>query len=247
MAKERSSSEKRPDTGVTKKVTRAASSRANSPGSVHSGISSSRTLHSVTKPSKAPGQFVAKDSRKKEQRAAHRKCFDAMDKLGEWFRLALTEKDNERAYQSQLLHKLQVEKAEESSKLQQAIVMRENALVDNQRLQSEIQQLQQQVESMNATIQDNIPWNDIELLWHQTHGGLVSATTQFWKAIEALQNRRIASYLPGSGVIHGNMTEQYGPLGTLGHDALPGFSVSGNPPLSSQQEHMATNAFDSLV
>ena len=52
MAKESSSTQKMLDTGVTKKVTRAASSRANSPGSVHSGISSSRTLHSVTKPSK---------------------------------------------------------------------------------------------------------------------------------------------------------------------------------------------------
>ena len=193
------------------------------------------------------GQSVAKDSRRKEQIAAHRKCFDEMDKLSQDFRLALAEKDDERAYQSQLLHKLQVEKAEESSKLQQAIVRRENTLAENQRLQSEIRQLQQQVESMNATIQDNIPWNDIELLWHQTHGGLVSATTQFGKAIEALRNRRLASYLPGSGVIHGNWTEQYGPLGTLGHDALPGFSASGNPPLSTQQEPVANNVFDSLV
>ena len=100
---------------------------------------------------------------------------------------------------------------------------------------------------MNATIQDKIPWNDIELLWHQTHGRLESATTQFWKAIEALRNRRLASNLPGSGAIHGNWTEQYDPLGTLGHDALHGFSASGNPPLSTQQEPVANNVFDSLV
>lgn len=66
-------------------------------------------------------------------------------------------------------------------------------------------------------------------------------------AIDAVKNRRLASFLPGSGVIHGNWTDQHGPLGILGHDALPRSSTSGNSPLSTQQKPEANNVFDSLV
>jgi hypothetical protein len=59
------------------------------------------------------------------------------------------------------------------------------------------------------------------------------------------QNRRLASYLPGSGVTHADRAEQSGPA-TQGHDALLSFSES-NVPLPSQQEPSATNQFGSLV
>jgi hypothetical protein len=170
-----------------------------------------------------------------------------MDKIGRELQLALAEKNDQKAYESQLLQKTQATKAEESSKLQQAIELKEAALAENKRLQNEIRQLRQQVELLNASTQDNIPWNDVQLVLHQTHGELVSATTRYWNAIDALQNRRLASYLPGSGVIHGNWSEQYGPLGSLGHDSLPGLTESGNPSSSNQQEPGANNVFDSLV
>ncbi|KAK9241996.1 hypothetical protein V1506DRAFT_124371 [Lipomyces tetrasporus] len=101
---------------------------------------------------------------------------------------------------------------------------------------------QQQVESTNATMQDQVSWNDIQLVLHQTHGELVSATTRFWNTIDAFQNRRPASYLPGSGVIHGDWAEQGGPLGTL-----PRFSALGNLQLVTQQEPAPANVYSSLV
>ena len=170
-----------------------------------------------------------------------------MDKLEEKFRLALADKDDTRPHESQLEQKLRAEKARETSKLQEAIAVRETAVAENERLQRELCQLQQQQESTNATMQDQVSWNDIQLVLHQTHGDLVSATTRFWNTIEAFQNRRLASYLPGSGVIHGNWPGQGGPLGTLGHNDLPGFSASGNLPLVTQQEPPPANVYSSLV
>jgi hypothetical protein len=170
-----------------------------------------------------------------------------MDKLDEDLQLALAEKFDERAHESQLLEKLRAEKARETSKLQEAITVRETAVAESERLQRELCQLQQQVESTNAAMQDQVSWNDIQLVLHQTHGELVSATTRFWNTIDAFQNRRLASYLPGSGVIHGDWTEQGGPLRTRSHSDLPGFSASGNLSLVTQQEPAPANIYSPLV
>jgi len=170
-----------------------------------------------------------------------------MDNLEEEFQKVLGERDEERANMSQLMERLGTEKAHETSELQQAIAEREKALVNSRRLEREVCQLQQQVESTNATMQDQVSWNDIQLLLHQTHGELVSATTQFWNTIEALQNRRLASYLPGSGVIHGNWPDQSGPSGSLSQSTFPGASGSSNLPLVTQQAAAPTNQYGSLV
>ncbi|CAP74109.1 hypothetical protein PCH_Pc04g00150, partial [Penicillium rubens Wisconsin 54-1255] len=158
---------------------------------------------------------------------------------------AQEEREEERHKHCQLLEQLEAEKAEETSKLQLVIAARDVALADNQRVGHEICELQQQLESTNAALQDQVPWNDIQLVLDQAHGDMVSTTTRFWNTIDALQNRRLASYLPGSGVIHADWAEQSGPV-TQGHDALLSLSES-NVPLPSQQEPSATNQFGSLV
>ncbi|KAJ5752725.1 hypothetical protein N7520_009642 [Penicillium odoratum] len=128
-------------------------------------------------------------TQRKEREVTHWKRLDVMSQIEDEFRMALAEKDDEKADGSKFVQQLRAERVQENSKSQEAIS----------------------------------------------------------NAIDALQNRRLASFLPGYGVIHGNWTEQYGPLGTLGHDALPGFSASGNLPLDAQQEPVANNVFDSLV
>ncbi|KAJ5556735.1 hypothetical protein N7494_000650 [Penicillium frequentans] len=250
MAKQSSSTPKKSEIRSRSRVTRARS-RVKSPSPTSSGASESRadcsSLHSTTKPSKVLGHLMSKSDRKKESKAFHAKCFDEMDKIGRELQLALAEKNDQKAYESQLLRKIQATEAEGNSKMQQAIALKEAALAENKRLHNEIRQLQQQLESVNVSTQDNIPWNDVQPILHQTHGALVSATTRYWNAIEALHNRRLASYLPGSGVIHGNWTEQYGPLGSLGSNSLPGFAESGDPSSSNQQMPGANNVFDSFV
>ncbi|KAJ6134755.1 hypothetical protein N7523_001077 [Penicillium sp. IBT 18751x] len=236
MTRDPKGSRRGPDNGISKATSRAGGSRAGSPCSVRSAVSASHTDRGALRPRrktyKESGHSV-KRARRKDREATHRKCLDMMDKLEKDLQLAFAEKYNERAYGSQLLEQLRAEKARETSKLQEAITVRETAVAENERLQRELCQLQHQ--------------NDVQLVLHQTHSELVSATTRFWNTIEAFQNRRLASYLPGSGVIHGDWTEQGGPLGTLSHSDLPGFSASGNLPLVTQQEPTPANVYSSLV
>lgn len=53
---------------------------------------------------------------------------------------------------------------------------RDKALVEKDRLEKELCQLQQ--ESLNATMQDHISWNNIQPILHQTYSELGSATTR---------------------------------------------------------------------
>jgi hypothetical protein len=170
-----------------------------------------------------------------------------MDQIQKEFELDLGAIADERARHSQSMQRLHDEKAREISKLQQAITTKDKALVEYQRLERELCQTRQQQESVNATMQDHISWHDIQPVLHQAHGELTSATTRFWNTIESLHNYTVASYLPGSGVIHGTCPDQNGPLVSLGHDALPGFSVSNDYPLATQQAPDSTNQYASLV
>jgi hypothetical protein len=193
------------------------------------------------------GHSMARIARKKDHEATHRDCLDLMDQIQKEFELALGAIDEERAHDSQSIQRLHAEKSQETSKLQQAITATDKALVENQKLERELRQIQQQQELMNATMQDQVSWHDIQPVLHQAHGELTSATTRFWNTIESLHNYRVASYLPGSGVIHGTWPGQDGPLVFLGHEALPGFSASSDFPLSNQQAPDSTDQYASLV
>jgi chromosome segregation ATPase len=166
-----------------------------------------------------------------------------MDEIQEEFQLALQEIDKERAHDSESMQRLHAEKAQETSKLQEAIKAKEKALVESQRLEKELYQLQQTQESSHATMQGLVSWHDIHPVLHQTHGELVSATTRFWNTIDTLQNRRLESYVSSSGVIHGSWPDQDGSLGTLGHNALPGFSAPSEYPLVTQEAPVSSNQY----
>jgi multidrug efflux pump subunit AcrA (membrane-fusion protein) len=167
-----------------------------------------------------------------------------MSNIEEEIQEAQEEREEERHKHCQLLEQVEAEKAEETSKLQLAIIARDAALAESQRAGREICELQQQLESTNAALQDQVPWNDVQLILDQAHGDMVSTTSRFWNTVDALQNRRLASYLPGSGVIQADWPEQ-GVLATQGHDFPLSFSES-NVPLLDQQKPSATNQQQSL-
>lgn len=164
-----------------------------------------------------------------------------MSQFEEEFHEVLEKRDGENNDLSQLLNQLKAEKAQKISELQIALTVRDTALAEQQNLQREVCQLQQQLESINTTLQDQVPWNDIQLVLDQAHAELVSATTRFWSAIDALQNRRLASFLPGSEMIQAEWPDQG--AGTLGHDMVPSISQSNNDnvPLDTQDELPTTN------
>lgn len=193
------------------------------------------------------GHSITKGGRKNGREATHRKCLDVMDQVQQEFELALGEIAEERARDAQSMQRLHAEKAQETSKLQEAVTAKDKASVENQRLVKELCQIQQQQESVKAAMQGQVSWHDIQPVLHQAHGELVSATTRFWNTIDAIQNGRLVPYFPSSGVIHGNWSEQDGPLETLGHSALPGFSTSSDDPVVTQGAPAPSNPFESLV
>ncbi|KAJ6105323.1 hypothetical protein N7523_010133 [Penicillium sp. IBT 18751x] len=150
MAKDPKGSRRGPDNGISKATSRAGRSRAGSPCSARSAFSASHTDRDAL----SPKRKTYKEP--KDRETTHQKCFDVMDKLEEKFRLALADKDDTRPHESQLEQKLRAEKARETSKLQEAIAVRETAVAENERLQRELCQLQQQQESTNATMQDQV-------------------------------------------------------------------------------------------
>ncbi|KAI3092913.1 hypothetical protein CBS147333_10178 [Penicillium roqueforti] len=236
--------------GAAKAKSRAGRSRAGSPFSARSTGSTTKgdrsPLNSVAKLNKGRGHSMAKSARKKDHEATHQDCLDLMDQIQKEFELAIGEIDEERVHDSQSMQRLHAEKAQETSKLQQVITAKDKALVESQKLERELCQIQQQQELVSATMQNQVSWNDIQQVLNQAHGELISATTRFWNTTESLQNRRMASYLPGSGEIHGTWPEQDGPLGTLGHNALPGFSASSDYPVVTQKAPAPSN-HESLV
>ena len=168
-----------------------------------------------------------------------------MSNIEEEIQKAQEERDEERHKHCQLQEQLEAEKAEENSKLQLAITAKDAALAKSQRIEREIGELEQQLESTNTALQDHIPWYDIHLVLDQAHGVLVSTTTRFWNTVNALENKRLASYLPGSGVIHEDWPEQGGGVATQGDEFPLSFSEP-NVPLLDQQEPSATNKNGSL-
>ena len=167
-----------------------------------------------------------------------------MSNIEEEMQKAQEERDKERSKHCRLLDQLEAEKVEENSKLQLALTARDVALSESQRIGREIGKLEQQLKSTNAALEDQVPWNDIQLVLDQAHGDLVSTTTRFWNTVDALQNKRLASYLPGSGVIHADWPEQ-GCVATQGDDFPFSFSEP-NVPLPDQQEPSGTNQNGSL-
>ncbi|KAJ5742493.1 uncharacterized protein N7511_011512 [Penicillium nucicola] len=236
--------------GATKAKPRVVGSRVGSPGSVRSTTTTSKLGRSpvspVAKLHKAQGQFMTKTTRKKDHVATHGQCLDVMDQVQKEFEQALQKMDDERAHEFQAMQRLHEEKARETSKLQQAITAKDKVLEDNQRLEKELCRMKQQQESLEATRQDQVSWNDIQPVLRQTHGELLSATTQLWNTIDALQSGRPVPLLPSSEVMHVTWPNQNATLENLGHNALPGFSTSSNYPFT-QQVAIPANQYESIV
>ncbi|KAF3400077.1 hypothetical protein F1880_008419 [Penicillium rolfsii] len=124
-----------------------------------------------------------------------------MSRVQERLHRVLDELDQERTEGAQIIQRLQMEKAEETAKLRRALAENENLARETRKWQMEASQLQQQLECFNSAMQGQVAWNDVQPALYQAHGELVAAATHFWRNVEAIQNRQLATYLPGSGVV----------------------------------------------
>jgi hypothetical protein len=113
-----------------------------------------------------------------------------------------------------------MEKAEDIAKFGRE----RETLMRSQNLQIEASQLQQRFRSFNSTMYSQVAWNSIQAALYQAHGDLVVAATQFWRNVEAIQNRDLAAYLLGSGVVQGAWPSQVSAQEPLVSTSLPEIS-----------------------
>jgi chromosome segregation ATPase len=182
-------------------------------------------------------------SARRRRKSSHRECFKILDKYEEQVEGILAEREDDRTATAKLIQELNTDKAREISNVPKFIAEKDTAVAEIERLKKETSQLQLQLESTNTTLQDQVAWDDIQPILHQTHGELISAVTRFGNLIESLQNKRLASFLPSTEVFHGNWATTADPSEPTDPNALPGFSGSSNPPLFDPQALTSTNEY----
>ncbi|KAJ5568946.1 hypothetical protein N7450_011432 [Penicillium hetheringtonii] len=186
-------------------------------------------------------------SEKRRLDTSHRKCFNVMNRYAEEVQMMVAERENDKARIVQLFQELRDKNSREASNVLKANSEKKTAIAETERLTTEAAQLRQQFESTNATTQDQVAWDDIERVLHQTHGKLISAATHFGNFIDILQNKRLASLLPGTEVFNGNWPAHGGSVGAADPTAVPGFSESSNPPLFDPHVSASVNHHESYV
>jgi seryl-tRNA synthetase len=164
-----------------------------------------------------------------------------MSRVQEKLHRVLDELDQERIEGAQIKQRLQMEKAEETAKLRKALADNENLSGEVKRAQMEASQLQQQLESFNSAMQGQVAWNDVQPALYQAHSELVAAATQFWRNVEAIQNRQLATYLPGSGVVDTAWAGQVSAQGPIVSTSLPEISGLGEYSILPPQAPTSAN------
>ncbi|CEJ62725.1 hypothetical protein PMG11_11216 [Penicillium brasilianum] len=189
-----------------------------------------RVLRSAKRSATDQLPFPHKERRQDDShdgRSVHKECFKHMSRVQEKLFRALEDQDQERVESAQIIQRLQMEKAEEMTKLRKALADNESLSCEAKNLQVEASQLQQQLESFNSAVQGQVAWNDLQPALYQAHGDLIAAATQFWRNMEAIQNRQLATYLPGSGVVDAAWAGQVSAQGPIVPTSLPEISELG--------------------
>ncbi|KAJ5288085.1 hypothetical protein N7478_003771 [Penicillium angulare] len=133
--------------------------------------------------------------------------------------------------------RFQAEKALDAERLQQMITEKDCLLAKNLQAEGEVSRLKQELEAQAQATQDQVSWSEIQSALYQAHSQLVSAATGLWSSIEAIQNRQLATFLPGSGTMDFNWPSLSGTSNLTGFDNLP----SSYNSQFSQQDQQAIN------
>ncbi|KAJ5100835.1 hypothetical protein N7456_006887 [Penicillium angulare] len=172
----------------------------------------------------------AKDSRK-HGKIDRQKCFDLLSEV---------QIEMEREADEQLARatsRFQEEKAQNVKMMEQIIAEKDSLSATNFRAEGEVARLKQELEAQALATQGQVSWSEIQSALYQAHSQLVSAATGLWSSIEAIQNRQLATFLPGSGTMDFNWPSPSGTSNFTGLDHLP----SSYNTQSSQQDQQAIN------
>ncbi|KAJ5720316.1 uncharacterized protein N7483_008250 [Penicillium malachiteum] len=117
--------------------------------------------------------------------------------------------------------RFQAEKAKDAKRLEQMTIEKDSLQTKNLPAESEISRLKQELEAKALATQDQVGWREIQPALYQAHRQLVSAATGLWNSIEAIQNRQLATFLPGSGAMDCNWPSLSGASNLTGFDTFP--------------------------
>lgn len=98
---------------------------------------------------------------------------------------------------------------------------KETALGRTQELEEEVYRLRQEIDTLNADNEDKVACKEIYPVFKKTHMDLLSAAGSVWSTLDALQNKHMACFLPGSNVFNTAWPSQTAQLGAVGASSLP--------------------------
>jgi hypothetical protein len=109
----------------------------------------------------------------------------------------------------------------------------EQAVAKSQKLETQVSQLKQQLDSAQNSYLGFVEWSDVQPIFDRIRG-LMSTGDMTLSDINALENRHGRKQLPGDGVIQAPWLNPPAPFGTMDPN-LSGFPIPNNFALSSQQ------------
>jgi chromosome segregation ATPase len=147
---------------------------------------------------------------------------------------------------SQLIHRLEDEKALLTGQLRQSVTNADSAITACQKLESEVSQLKQQLNDSRNNYRDFVPWGEVQPILNRIRDFISTGSTT-WEDLRALENRQMRKQLPGDGVIQETWSNPNVPFAMLDPSVLSSFPVTNNfglstppvPPLPGQYPAMS--------
>ncbi|KAJ5292069.1 hypothetical protein N7478_001379 [Penicillium angulare] len=172
----------------------------------------------------------AKDSRK-HGKIDRQKCSDLLSEVQ-------TEMEREADEQlARATSRFQAEKAQDVKTMEQIIAEKDSLSAKNIQAEGEVSRLKQELEAQALATQGQLSWSEIQSALYQAHSQLTAAATGFWNSIEAIQNRQLATFLPGSSAMDCNWLDLGGTSNLTGSDTFASLYNSQ----AAQQDEQAIN------
>ncbi|KAJ5267804.1 hypothetical protein N7478_010612 [Penicillium angulare] len=133
--------------------------------------------------------------------------------------------------------RFQAEKAQDVKIMEQIIAEKDSLSAKNLQAEGEVSHLKQELEAQALATQGQVSWSEIQSTLYQAHSQLVSTATGLWSSIEAIQNRQLATFLPGSSAMDCNWLNLGGTPNLTGSDTFASLYNSQ----AAQQDEQAIN------
>ncbi|KAI2671485.1 hypothetical protein N7455_001672 [Penicillium solitum] len=185
----------------------------------------------------------AKKREQEEWNETHRGCLDILGDADDDYQKLSAQVMQQRQEAQQKLQQLRSEHLQATATNRQLVTERQKALHEKQqclgkiqRLETDIAQLKQQLETASDQTTEQMISQGIESELETAHGDLMGVATRLWKKIQEQQNKRFGLEFPQSDVMQPpTWTNSNGQFGALDPSTLPGPPMTNAFSLDTQQ------------